>query len=376
MARLRLGGPLFALGLYIVADLVAAQACKRVLPWWEPSYFERSYRVRSADYHHDLARNVTRQAYWGGEPYPYRTNSLGFRDAAPRTVDVHTGAGGVLLLGDSFTEGIGVPYQATFAGVLDSVAAGQGIEVLNAAVSSYSPVIYYHKARHLLERVGLEVRAIVVFLDVSDPYDEVHRYQLTSDGEIQSVEIYRSVKQRTADWLRYNSITGRAMTLALLAYEGRATPPRFGLGQAPARWTYDAGAYRAWGARGLQLAGRSMDSLVSLTQRHDVSLTLVIYPWPDQIVRHDLDGRQVEFWQEWATRNEVPFVNLFPLFIGSRPPDSVLARYFMPLDLHWTAAGHRLIADSLLATEVGRLLRDDRPDVRTAEHQRQRGRIE
>ena len=57
----------------------------------------------------------------------------------------------------------------------------------------------------------------------------------TPDGEIHSVETNRSVKRRAADWLRYNSITGRAMTFALLAYEGRATPPRFGLGQTPAR---------------------------------------------------------------------------------------------------------------------------------------------
>jgi hypothetical protein len=376
MTRLRLAGPLFALAFYVVADLLAAQACKRFLPWWEPSYFERAYRIPSPDYHHDLARNVTTEAYWGGEPYPYRTNSLGLRDAAPRVVDMHSDSGRVLLLGDSFTEGIGVTYQATFAGILDGTAAIRKIEVLNAAVSSYSPLIYHRKARHLLERVGLEVNAIVVFLDVSDPYDEVHRYRLTADGEVRSVDTRQRPKAKAARWLRYNSVVGRAMTVALLAYEGRSSPPPYGLGQAPARWTYDKGAYEAWGARGLQLAGRSMDSLVNLARRHDASLTLVIYPWPDQIIRGDLENRHVRFWRDWARRNEVPLVNLFPLFIGSRAPDSVLARYFMPRDLHWTAAGHRLIADSLLLTEVGRLVRDDRPDVRTAQHQREGGPIE
>jgi hypothetical protein len=376
MLRFRLGGPLFALGLYVVADLLAAQACRRLLPWWQPSFFERSYRVQSPEYHHDLSPSVTTQAYWGGEPYPYHTNSLGFRDATPRTVDVHSGSGRVLLLGDSFTEGIGVPYPATFAGILDSAGAERKVEVLNAAVSSYSPVIYYHKMRHLLERVGLEVDAVVVLLDISDPYDEVYRYRLGTDGEVRSVERRPSHKEQAANWLRYNSIVGRAMTVALLTYDGRSTPPPFGLGQAPARWTYDGGAYRVWGARGLRLAGRNMDSLAQLARRHHVSLRLVIYPWPDQIIRRDLENAHVRFWREWARRNDVPLVNLFPLFIGARDPDSVLARYFMPLDLHWTGAGHRLIADSLLHTEVGRLIRHDRPDVGMAQHQREGGPIQ
>ena len=39
-----------------------------------------------------------------------------------------------------------------------------------------------------------------------------------------------------------------------------------------------------------------MDSLVGLTRRHGAALALVIYPWPDQIVRRELDryrGREV-----------------------------------------------------------------------------------
>jgi hypothetical protein len=147
MARLRLGAPLFALGLYVVADLVAAQACKQFLPWWEPSYFERTYRVPSPYYHHDLL------------------------------------------------PGIGVPYEATCAEILGRTAVERSIEVLNAGVSSYSPLIYHRKARHLLEQVGLDLDAIVVFLDISAPYDEVHRYRLAADGRIQSVEARRSSKE-------------------------------------------------------------------------------------------------------------------------------------------------------------------------------------
>jgi hypothetical protein len=136
--------------------------------------------------------------------------------------------------------------------------------------------------------------------------------------------------------------------MALLAYEGRSSPPPFGLGQEPAWWSYHEKTFAAYGARGLELGGQNMDSLLALARRHRISLTVVIYPWPDQVIRRHLESSQVRFWQGWAERNEVPLVNLFPLFIGEAHPESVLTRYFMPFDQHWTAAGHRLIADSLL----------------------------
>lgn len=47
----------------------------------------------------------------------------------------------VALMGDSFTEGGQVPYEASFAGLLDSAGLGR-CEVRNYGVRSYSPVIY------------------------------------------------------------------------------------------------------------------------------------------------------------------------------------------------------------------------------------------
>jgi hypothetical protein len=47
----------------------------------------------------------------------------------------------VAIMGDSFTEGGQVPFDQTFAGILDG-AAGQKCEVRNYGVRSYSPAIY------------------------------------------------------------------------------------------------------------------------------------------------------------------------------------------------------------------------------------------
>ena len=53
----------------------------------------------------------------------------------------------VLLLGDSFIEGSGYDYEYTIGGLIQN-KLGDKFEVLNGAVGSYSPGIYYLKTKH------------------------------------------------------------------------------------------------------------------------------------------------------------------------------------------------------------------------------------
>ena len=84
-------------------------------------------------------------------------------------------------MGDSFIEGSGLNYENTFSGLLQSYL-GKDYEVLNSAVASYSPSIYYAKANHFLSQ-GYEFDQALVFLDISDIYDELF-VSLDSDGNI------------------------------------------------------------------------------------------------------------------------------------------------------------------------------------------------
>src|SRR6476469_8322192 len=80
---------------------------------------EKQYRVANEYYHHDLKPNYsTDSAMWGPIMYKVRTNSLGFRDTAVRVVPPRGTRPRVLLIGDSFTEGLGIRYDSTFGGIL------------------------------------------------------------------------------------------------------------------------------------------------------------------------------------------------------------------------------------------------------------------
>ena len=88
----------------------------------------------------------------------------------------------ILLIGNSFAEGIGMNFEDTFAGQL--YRAGQErsekIEFLNAGVVSYSPSIYYKKIKHLIES-GLQFDEVVLFSDTSDVTDEATSYFCIDD---------------------------------------------------------------------------------------------------------------------------------------------------------------------------------------------------
>ena len=104
----------------------------------------RSFRRPHPYYHHDLRPSVSATTQWGERRYAILTNSLAFRDGATRRVPARGERRRVLLLGDSFTEGLGVTWEESFAGRL-ARAAGGDLEILNAGVIGYSPKIHHLK---------------------------------------------------------------------------------------------------------------------------------------------------------------------------------------------------------------------------------------
>ncbi len=313
-------------------------------------------RVRSEIFHHTFAAKVSVQAeHWGPRACPYRTNSLGFRDATTRDVSLVPAGRRILFIGDSFTEGVGVPYEKTFVGLAAAALAPRGIEVLNAAVSLYSPIVYERKTRYLLEDVGLRFDELVVFIDISDVQDEL-TFSSDADGNVVMDGLARRRNERAAErW----SGPPRAVRVVreFLDNHTLVMGPAFRALSAPldsplqrgAAWTYDERAYEEFGREGLARARTHMDALAELLARHGVALRIAVYPWPDQILMRDRDSRQERFWREWAGARRVPMLDYFPLFVNEREPRQVVRSYYIPGDVHWNEAGHALIAGPLVA---------------------------
>jgi hypothetical protein len=295
------------------------------------------------------------------------TNSLGFRDRAPRAVPLRSARPRTVLFGDSAIEGLGFPYDATVAAVMERRLhdAGEDREILNAAAVSCSPLVYDLKARYLVERVGLELDEMIVFIDISDIQDEVmyEGFVPTLAAGLGFWPWAEGMLNRHSVLWRLTMLSGDRKPVAndfhfkrdadinvwmenVQSYVERGGAAEYGRWQ----WTIDPDLQRAWANHGLALARDHMKDLAALARAHGIALTVVVYPAPVQIYSNDRNSLQMRFWRAFAAEHRVGFVDLFPVFLerGGAQPADVYAKYFIPNDTHWNAAGHELVAKAVL----------------------------
>jgi lysophospholipase L1-like esterase len=306
------------------------------------------FRARHDVYHHGLRPNTSDIGMWGVERYPVHTDDLGFKSARVKHTPLVSDAYRVLVLGDSFTEGLGVVHEETFVGVVNERLADRGIELLNAGAASYSPIIYWKKAEHLLATVGLEVDRVLVFIDLSDVRDEVSRYSLDEEGHVLSARD-REPRRVLERFLQDHTILIGSVR-ELNRRRGRLfreVEPR-AIDDERASWTYLDAAWERSGRRGIELETRYMDALLAFLAEQSVPLAIAVYPWPDQVLGQHLHDRQVSHWRQWAAERGVDFIDCYPAFIDGTPPEAVVAETFIPGDVHWNRSGHARIAARIL----------------------------
>ncbi len=355
----RLGLALYGVAIWFVLDLVYSGVFH--VP-------DANLRRRDDRYDHGLVPNASGYMTWGRARYRFYSNSLGFRDGAVREVPRKPAGRRVILIGDSFTEALGVPFEDSFAGMLAQAGneRPQKIEFLNAGVASYSPVIYLQRIKQLIES-GLQFDDVVVLPDLSDVRDEAATYFCIDDdpryqrycrpagppAEAQSVSRTLQKHFVMTDFVRSlieHSIKSGLGVLKRRALERQAvsgwTIPGFDVGQTYAPLGVEGGIARA---------RQNMQSLADLLAAHRIALTVAVYPWPMQLQHDDRDSRHVALWREFCAHNCKDFIDAFPAFFAVKDVDDRwYERLYIPGDVHFSAEGNRLMFNVL----ASRLLAD------------------
>lgn len=144
--------------------------------------FDQGLICKSWQTHHALKPLET----WALEPssnravVPVRTNSLGLRSdeiAVPKPPGTYR----IICLGDERTLGAEVPLEQTFSHQLQLLLqpyTQQQVEVINAGVPGYCPLLSFLQVRHQLS--GLQPDLFVLNFDMSDVADDYRYRRLTS----------------------------------------------------------------------------------------------------------------------------------------------------------------------------------------------------
>jgi hypothetical protein len=338
--------------LLIPLDLLAGRVFIEQIPGESSTY-----------YHHGLKRYFSGMTSWGPLRIHMYTNSLGFKDKSTRNVPLKPDRRRIVFIGDSFTEGIGIPYEQTFVGRIDSAVSSGSCEVLDAGVKSGFPKIHYLRIKQLVDR-GFRFDELNVFIDISDTKDEVawedfQAHDPTVREQLSAISQYLSDKSVIYSFL-LQPLMSKAVHRAGVAttVDGAVSPQ---MEEDKSKWTYDDAVFNSWGAKGLALGATHMKELSDLCRSIGARMRVAVYPWPDQILHRDLDSRQVEFWKAFCAREHVDFVDYFPDFIAGQQPKDVVQKYYINGDYHWNDAGHSLVArkwmevvDPSLAAQCGR----------------------
>ena len=111
-----------------------------------------------------------------------------------------------------------------------------------------------------------------------------------------------------------------------------------------AAWTHNDAVFNRWGRKGFSLAAENMDRLNELCKKHQIRLTVSVYPWPEEIKYHNINSRNVMLWEKFCQERGINFLNCYPYFFTGEPPEVIISRYFIANDAHFNLEGHKLMA--------------------------------
>ena len=357
----------------IILDLlISAFFLKKTVIWKNNNWEDKYWRIESNIYHHDLLPNIDVFEKWGaGLEKRLLTNSLGFRDFSNKKIQKISNKKRILLVGDSFIEGAGYDYEHTIGGLLQK-KLGDEYEILNSAVGSYSPSIYYTKINYFLSE-GYKFDQALVFLDISDIFDELF-IKFDSQGNIMTEKRAKNrSKMKIAiysvgDILRDNTMSFRIMyylsdrteiykNFLKLKYKAskfynksffstntddvmfyRMTHIDRGY------WTFNEEKFSEV-KKGLKQSDEYLKKLFLLFKKNSIKSHLIIYPWPTQIEFGD--DKHIKYWKKFAKENDVNLIDFYDEFSNKNSKDFIF-EHFIYGDIHWNKKGTDIIFKGLL----------------------------
>ena len=316
---------------------------------------ERGIRIGHPVYHHTLsasydglARNLTE--------YRFCTNSDGLKSKcgeANNAKEIDIG-----FLGDSFTEGLGLPYEKTFVGLIADNLPHK--KIANLGVVSYAPTIYLLKLKDFLDK-GYRFKELVVYIDISDIQDEAN-YAIVDGKVVETIEDTSKHRRFPVAHFGYKGLRDRlGNEFEFFKRKEDVHEDQLNLGDPVYRrdysrsaWTYNSsiGGYGKLAVNGsIDKSVAMMEKIYELCKANGIKLSIAVYPWPGQILYDVEESRQVKIWRDFCDGKCANFYNSFPTFFGlirSSSKRAVIESNYFHGEMHFNEHGNHLIAMDFL----------------------------
>ncbi len=313
-----------------------------------------------------LAPNCSCIRLWGKSSYLMFTNNLGFRDDRMRDVPLTDEKPRILILGDSHAEGM-TAWEDTFVGRI--AADLPQYDFLNGSMGAYSPSNYLNTARIVFAK-GIEIDDVIVFIDISDAQDEAALYRDKDPAGAVAIPdrkyTYNTRYSKLRQWVTEHLLITDDIVeffeknlVRLGCYHlDRGEGNEFD--QERGAWTYrkvsDTNPFET-GFAPLGLEGGIAKEKAKMTllwqelAKRNIPISVVVYPWPAQLVHDTVDSRQVQIWREWCEGKCKRFLSVFPAFFAVKQqcrrfePGCWYSKYFVFGDIHYNSAGNAVVAE-------------------------------
>jgi len=287
------------------------------------------------------APNQTKIAHPIGSDYEYefRTNSEGFRDVE-HAREKAPGVLRILALGDSYTEGEGARFEDTYLYRLEQMlnarpGSARRVEIIKAGQARY----WTDPERLLLEVIGVHYRPDLILVgftpnDVTDTYIG-WSYRYVRDGYLLTREAYELGPAGL--WVYLHSHLGR---LALRPYVQRRLQAGTRGDGKTMRWPE---VFRPNGFHepDWQAVEAQLEKMIDIARSIGAAIVLVHIPAND--FRRSNATYAGERLTAFGRRHGVPVVDTLPALRAA----ATVERVYWERDIHCTAAGYSVIAETL-----------------------------
>ncbi len=352
---------------FVIVDVAAGNYLLRLAGGqkYKSQAIERAYRIPHPYYHHTLRAGYRGKGIWGNKLYDICVNNFGFKTSCKNNGQTESKLKfDVVFMGDSFTEAVGLAYEQSFVGIF--ARKKPGLSVANMGVISYSPSVYLAKMRHFIN-AGLKTKHVVVHVDISDMHNEAVIYVDCEGGRVgdsklgcrRASTLRKLKRQLPLTAILYDSAkelldSSRSVEGVVKPANGKDAMKLVYGRNIPGVWTYTIQSpdYGAAGVKGaIAKSKRKMEQLYQLLKAHGISLSIAVYPWPNQLLFDREENLQVKVWREFCKTRCANFINSFPSFFAKVKRlgvNQVITGYYWRGDVHFNRRGNKILANDLI----------------------------